>query len=82
MLALVEGLPDDSRTAAAMAGGNQFRGWDLHARILADLVDSVQAVMVAAGNWKKHPPKVKPYPRPASRKKKATTIADIKARFG
>ena len=82
LLSLVEGLPDESRTVAAIAGNAEFRGWSKEARLLADLFDAVQANTMASGNWKNSPPKLKPYPRPAHRKRRMTTLADIKAMAG
>ncbi|WP_164737718.1 hypothetical protein [Streptomyces luteoverticillatus] len=68
VLALVENLPDDAAVMAALLGGRQAVGWDVHAHILADLVDAVQwNTYVALVQRAKRPgalEKPTPYPRP------------------
>ncbi|MEV4434792.1 hypothetical protein [Streptomyces sp. NPDC049585] len=68
VLALVENLPDDAAVMAALLGGRQAVGWDVHAHILADLVDAVQwNTYVALAQRAKRPgalEKPSPYPRP------------------
>lgn len=59
-------LPHTSRLAVAMRGGHEFEGWDLHAHLLAALVDAVQAnthavVQVQSSRRVKAPA---PLPRP------------------
>jgi hypothetical protein len=60
-------LPVESRTIAAVRGGDQFRAWDVHAYLLAALVDAVRenTFVFVAANSKRKPKAPKPIPRPA-----------------
>ncbi len=69
-------LPHTSRLAIAMRGGHEFEGWDLHAHLLATLVDAVQAnthavVQVQANRRIKAPA---PLPRPGTRKRAGRVV--------
>lgn len=68
---LVAELPHTSRLAVAMRGGAEHDGWDLHAHLLAALVDAVQAnthavIQVQSPKRVRAP---QPLPRPGSRKR-------------
>ncbi|WP_198662478.1 hypothetical protein [Nocardiopsis sp. TNDT3] len=88
MLDLVEGLPDDSATVAAMRGGRQWRGWTRQVAVTADVFDAVNGTTRAAGRWKRHPPKIPPYPRPkpagkaGKKTRRGQSIADVRRAFG
>lgn len=84
VLALVEGLPEDSATVAAMRGGADWRGWTQQARILADVYDAINLNTRASGRWKKRAPKIDPYPRPkrARSRRRGQSISDIRRIVG
>lgn len=65
-MALIQNLPDDSATVAAMRGGRQFYGWDTDRYLMAQLVDSVRenTWVLAAVNSKKKPKRPDPLERP------------------
>ena len=74
-------LPHTSRLAVAMRGGHEFEGWDLHAHLLAALVDAVQAntyavVQVQSARRIKAPA---PLPRPGKSKRsgRVVRVADL-----
>ncbi|MFC3504450.1 hypothetical protein ACFOOK_26260 [Micromonospora krabiensis] len=61
----MQGLPDDSLTAALSAGGREHYGWGATRHLLANLYDAVNLNTRASGNWgKKAPPRLPDYPRP------------------
>lgn len=72
LLTLIEQLPPESRTMAALQGGHQFRGWGVSEYIQASLVDAVQenSWITAAASSKSRPPRPKPFYRPASGSRK------------
>ncbi|WP_176955745.1 hypothetical protein [Sinosporangium album] len=49
--------------------------------VLADLYDAIGRLTQAAGRWRRKPPKVAPYPRPKARRRRVTTMADIKRTY-
>ena len=63
VLQYVYGLPDESLTAALVAGGREFYGWGGNRHLLADIYDAMNLNTTATGNYKK-PPKIPAYPRP------------------
>lgn len=84
-LALAERLPDDSYLAAMAQGGRDHLGWGMDRHILASIFDAVNTNTKATGQWKKGPPKIKPWPRPKSkpkREKKKVTVMDLYRQFG
>jgi len=85
VLALVEGLPEDSATVAAMRGGRDWRGWTRTALLLADIYDAINANTRASGRWRRKPPTIPPYPRPKLRqgqRRRGQTIADVRRTLG
>lgn len=89
MLDLVEALPADSASVAAMRGGREWRGWTKQVELLADVFDAVNGTTRAAGRWRKKPPKIPAYPRPTPQGKAAKTgkrrgqsIADVRRAVG
>jgi hypothetical protein len=80
---LVEHLPEDSATVAALRGGPEHRPWTTVAHLLATVVDAVQLGTWAhiAANAKRRPPPPKPLPRPttSSRPPRVVTVAEITA---
>lgn len=90
MLDLVEGLPDDSATVAAMRGGRDWRGWTREVELLADVFDAINVNTRASGRWKKKPPKIPPYPRPKAKgkaakkaaKRRGQSLADVRRMLG
>jgi hypothetical protein len=64
---LIEQLPDDCATVASIQGGPEFRGWGNDRYLLAAIFDGIQSNTIATGNWKKRPPRFKPYPTPATK---------------
>lgn len=66
LLALITQLPAESRTVAAIRGGEQFRDWDVNTYLLAALVDAVHENTYAfiAANSRRKPKAPKPIPRP------------------
>lgn len=85
VLALVEGLPEDSATVAAMRGGRDWRGWTRTELLLADIYDAINANTRASGRWRRKPPTIPPYPRPKLRRgqrRRGQTIADVRRILG
>lgn len=85
MLWLIEHLPEDSATVAALRGGPEHRAWTTCAHLLATIADAVQLGTWAtvAANAKRRPPAPKPLPRPDSRPARAArvvTVAQVSAR--
>lgn len=66
LIALVRNLPIESRTVAALRGGEQFVGWGVDRYMMAQLIDSVNstAYAVVASNSKRKPKAPKPVRRP------------------
>lgn len=85
VMALVQRLPDDSLTAALVAGGREHFGWGVNRHMLADLFDSLGQNTRATGNWGKgKAPKMPVWPRPVrgkKDKKKAVNMAEFYERF-
>lgn len=92
LLALIEGLPDDSafvasvRAAAPYREANpyahyepDFRGWTRLHSLLADIFDAINLNTSATGNFKKRP-EFEPWPRP--KKRKPLRVADIRRQLG
>lgn len=92
VLDLVEGLPEDSATVAAMRGDRQWRGWTQQTRVLADLYDAISTNTRATGRWRRRPPNIPPYPRPKPQGKavaqqgqgqrRGQSIADVRRVLG
>lgn len=80
MLALIEGIPEDSAFFTSVRGAD-WAGWTRTESLLADIYDAVNVNTTATGRWKKRPPKIQPYPRPKSRRRKVTTVADLKRKY-
>ncbi len=74
ILALIRQLPVESRTAAGMRGGEQFRGWGPDRYLAALLVDAVTQNTYAfvAANSTRRPKAPEPVPRPATTTRKRT----------
>ena len=77
---LISELPHTSRLAVAMRGGVEHDGWDLHAHLLAALVDAVQAnthaVIQVQTPRRVRPPA--PLPRPGKReRRRVVRVADL-----
>lgn len=88
VLALYEGLPDDSACAAISAGGLEYLGWGENRALLANIYDALNQNTLVSGQWKKgKEPKFKPWPRPGERSKKKekkqqkVSLADLHARL-
>ncbi|WP_367137891.1 hypothetical protein [Saccharothrix sp. HUAS TT1] len=66
LLAHIRQLPIESRTVAAMRGGEQFNGWGVDRYFLAALIDAVhdQTYAFVAANSKRKPKRPKPIERP------------------
>ena len=77
VLALVEGLPDDSWYYAALQGGDEFLGWGRDRYMVADLFDALMFVARSSGNLGKR--KLPEYPRPKKMrpKKGKRSVADL-----
>ncbi|MEJ8652734.1 MULTISPECIES: hypothetical protein [Streptomyces] len=73
VLNLVEHLPAGSALAAQLGGDPSHRGWDLHAHLLAHVVDAAHhtAWAVAQAHSRKPVPHPKPLPRPGPRPRRA-----------
>ena len=73
LLVLIKQLPSDSRTHAALRGGDEFVGWGIDRYILATIVDAINHnthAIVAANSGKKKPRAPKPHYRPDAAKKR------------
>ncbi len=81
LIALIEGLPEESAFAGSVRGGGPVTGWTRLHGLLADLNDQVQINTMATGNFKRRP-KFKPYPRPRARASRPVTVAGIRRQFG
>nr|WSZ97278.1 hypothetical protein OH820_17880 [Streptomyces sp. NBC_00857] len=66
VLDLVEHLPTGSALAANLGGDPSHRGWDLHAHLMAHVVDAAHhtAWVIAQTQSRKQIPYPKPLPRP------------------
>ncbi|MEO3851758.1 hypothetical protein ABGB09_29720 [Streptomyces sp. B8F3] len=82
LLALVEELPDTSALAVSLRGGAEHRGWDLHAHLVASVIDAVgeAAWVTAQASSKKRIRRPKPFPRPATARR-PVTVAGLADRF-
>jgi hypothetical protein len=84
VLWLVEHLPADSATYAAMKGGPEFRAWTIEAFLLAQTVNLLAgANHQRAGKRMRKMPIVPPKPKIAAAQKKKgriVRVSDIKAR--
>lgn len=71
VIAYIRNLPIDSATAAALRGGDQFRGWDTQTYLLAAVVDAVNQNTFAfvSANSKKKPKAPEPIERPEQKTK-------------
>lgn len=71
-LAIIRNLPLDSATVASIRGGVEFKGWDNHLYMLANLVDAVKenTYVFVAANAKRKPKPPKPIDRPTAKQKK------------
>ena len=71
---LARQLPHNSRTLAALQGGEEYRGWDIQTHLLAALVDAMNTntFLFAKVNSKKRVKAPHPVPRPgdAERRKR------------
>lgn len=83
VLLLVQGLPEDSLTAALMRGGREYFGWTRLNVQLADLFDALNVNTQATGNWRKKPPKFPIYPRPVkdAAPQEKVTVKSLFAQF-
>lgn len=83
VLWLIEHLPEDSATVAAIKGGPEHRPWITLAHLLATVADAIQL-----GTWatitahaRKRPKPPTPLPRPTTRQAgRVVTVAEIAAR--
>lgn len=66
VLALIRQLPPESRTVAALRGGDQFQGWGVDRYLLASVVDAINANTYAfiSANSKRKPKSPEPVQRP------------------
>jgi hypothetical protein len=71
-LALIKTLPLDSATVASLQGGEEFRGWDSHMYMLANVIDAINqnTYVLVSANSKRKPKRPEPIPRPAKQKSK------------
>lgn len=69
VLALIRQLPPESRTVAALRGGDQFQGWGVDRYLLANVIDAINQNTYAfiAANSKRKPKAPKPVPRPSAK---------------
>lgn len=80
----MRGLPDDSMCHARQQGGDQFLGWGTERHLFAEMYDALNFNTAATGNWRKKPPKFKPFPRPSKKlqgKKKKVSVLDLHRKF-
>ena len=83
VLWLIEHLPEDSATVAAIKGGPEHRSWTTTAHLLATVADAVQLGTWAtiATHARKRPTPPTPLPRPTTRRAEpVVTVAEIAAR--
>lgn len=66
VLALIRQLPPESRTVAALRGGDQFRGWGVDRYLLASVIDAINQNTFAfvSANSKRKPKAPEPVSRP------------------
>lgn len=83
VLGLIRGLPDTSMCHAREAGGDWNLGWGVDRHIMAQIYDALNFNTAATGNWKKKPPKFKPFPRPKKpeAKPKKVSVLDLYHKF-
>ena len=67
VLALIRQLPPESRTFAALRGGEQFVGWGVDRYLMASVIDAIQQNTYAfiAANSKRKPKAPEPVKRPS-----------------
>jgi hypothetical protein len=67
VLALLRQLPPESRTVAALRGGEQFQGWGVDRYLMASIVDAIQQNTYAfiSANSKRKPKAPEPVKRPS-----------------
>lgn len=67
VLALIRQLPPESRTVAALRGGEQFQGWGVDRYLMASIVDAIQQNTYAfiSANSKRKPKAPEPVQRPS-----------------
>lgn len=81
LLWLVEHLPDDSATFAAMRGGREFRAWTTDTHLFAAMVNMLYAANRQRGGKATRTPIVKP-PVPKKREVKRTLdLKQVRARL-
>ena len=78
VIAYVRNLPLDSATSAHLRGGDEFRGWDVHSYLLANLIDAVNSNTYAfvSAHSKRKPKAPEPFTRPKSKVKKKNPLAN------
>ena len=86
VLAVIEGLPDTSYTAALMSGGRQFYQWGMDRYLLAELYDALNlnsTVLAKANGAKKFniPPLDRPKKSTPPGVKKKVTVSDLYSAF-
>lgn len=69
ILVLVRQLPPESRTTAAMRGGEQFNGWGVDRYLLTSVIDAINynTYALVASNSKKKPKEPQPAYRPSNK---------------
>src|SRR5690606_4615757 len=75
LLALMQSLPPESRTVAAIRGGPEFLGWGADRYLMAALIDAVNQntfAFVSANSKKKKPKPPQPVPRPSVQESKGS----------
>lgn len=71
VLAYVRSLPLDSATVASLRGGDQFRGWDMDAYLLASVIDAINqnTYVLLSANSKRKPKPIPLVDRPNDKPK-------------
>jgi hypothetical protein len=79
VLAYIQSLPMESATHAAVRGGDQFRGWDMHTYLLAQIIDSIRenTHTFVSANSKKKPKAPEPFPRPEKKRQKGNLFSTM-----
>lgn len=74
VLSLIQSLPPESRTVAAIRGGPEFLGWGADRYLMAALIDAVNQNTFAfvSANSKKKPKPPQPVPRPSVQESKGS----------
>lgn len=77
----MRGLPATSRLAVAVRGGPAHDGWDVHAYLLAALLDAVQAnthALIQINSRKKvRPPARVPLPGQRDQRRRTVRVAEL-----